>query len=328
MSPTEASAIDSPFRTVAAARSAVDGVSALAPRPKDDAGEFMALGHAQHPATDRSMWQQHSAAAAAAADADLLRRLDYGMHAMTPELRAFSSGAAFGALRPPSVPPHEHSSETFSRNSAETIDAIVPHLMERAERRRLRRLAEESGAAAATQSLLESSHTGVPPGHHLTAQVLRMVQHGEGQSAAFAAGLPAAASPELGGQWVAQTPPQTVSASSSWASGHHNPVDHGDSGSTAAPARSVGSEPRSRLAEAGASTLDRSSVPSPATSSAPLLNPLAVSTSGPPASSVRRLSLEGRQPLALQSGDEAAQQRRQWWPAGGALHMVRAFFFF
>ena len=324
MSPTEASAIDSPFHTVAAGRMSVQGISAASvPRPADGARKFAALGYTQHPADD-VMWQRHSAAAMAA-DADLLRRLEFGMQP-TPELRAASGSAAFGALRPPSVYTHDQSSETFSRNSAETIDAIVPHLMERAERRRLRRLAADTAAAAASRSLLESPPQG-GLGHHLTAQVLRMVQHGAGQggsSAGAAAGPgmapePAAASPELGGRWVAQT----ASASSSWASGHRAVEHRVDSSNAAAPVQSGGPGPWPRLSEAGASPVDRSLVPSPATSAAPQLNPVAVSTSGSPASSVRRLSFEGQPAKAAQSAGKAAEQQRTWWQAGGTMHMVR-----
>ena len=327
MSPTEASAIDSPFRTIAAGRTAVQGGSAACvPRPADGAREFAAQTYAQHPADD-VMWQRHSAAAAVA-DMDLLRRLDYGMHAMTPELRAASGSAAFGALRPPSVYTHEHSSETFSRHSAETIDAIVPHLMERAERRRLRRLAEETAAAAETQSLLESPPLE-GPSQPLTAQVLQMVQHGAGQrgSAAVAAAGPAAAppgpataaAPELAGRWVAQT----ASASSSWASGHHA-REHGDSGGPGTRVQSTGSVPWARHSEAGASPLDRSLVPSPAVSAPQLDQVAAVPRSGSPASSVRRLSFERQPAEAAQSG--GTEQQHPGWQTGGALHMVRITF--
>ena len=302
ISPNKAPAIDSPFRTVAASMAAVQSSvsAAFVSQPMDNTRDFP--DYVQHPA-DRFI-PQHSAAAAAA-QADLLRRLDGMQAAVGP--RAFSGGeAAFGTLRPPSTFAYnEPSSEMLSRDdSRDTIDAIVPDLMERAERRRLLREAAVRSEAT-TQSMLGSPALGASS--RLTAQMLQMVQYGEGLNPTVSAGPyasrePAAASPELVGRWVAlpPLPPQAASASS--LAGDH-PGEHGDGSSAGTLVRSVGSGPRSRLPEAEASPAGTPPVPSPA-ASAPQLHQAPLSAS--PASSVRRLFFERTRPQQPAAGSSMA----------------------
>ena len=296
---------------------------------RDDTHGTVASDHMQRPADGAVL--QHSGAAAASSDAELLRRLD-GVYEARRQ-RASGGDAAFGAPRPASARTHEHPSGTLSRmDSRETIDAIVPHLMERAERRL--RLGESAGRAeAAAQALLISSPPQGGSGH-LTAQMLHTVlgEHGSalgsaGRADALAAGLederaasPAAASPELSGRWVAQPLPHRP-ATATVRAGQHPRGPRGGAGAGAAHARSSGSDPWSRPSEAETSPAGSRALPTPA-ASALQLRCAATSLPDSPASSVGQRSFE-RQPLQLQSGDNAAEQSQRGWQPASALRTVR-----